>query len=228
MMKKLLFGLICLLFIILTIGWLSKVGVHYDEVFWINAARGGLTNDFIFKRFGHHAVMIMSYIGALKPTIFFYIFKFFGVSIFSIRLPNIFLWLSTLYLFWRTYSRTEKHKSITVLLMLVFNPALMFLSLTDFGPVLLDFFIRILIYILVFKFVTNKRGDILISVLLFLGIYNKLNFIWFVNALFGTIVVNDVALTNINKTAIKIKLLKLIRLFLLPYILFSFLFSSNP
>lgn len=219
------------IFFILVFQWFGTVGVHYDEVFWVNAAKGGLTNDFVLKRVFGIPVMLMPYIGALKPFLYFLIFKIFGVSMLTIRAPTFFLWILGIIIFiryWPYNKIKDDSKYNLIALMMVFNPTIMFLSITDFGPVVIDFVLRILIYKLVFFRIDQKNKiNYLISLFLVLGIFNKLNFVWFLNSLLALFLFR---LLFAEKKCYLTKLVEILKIFLLPYFVFFcifFIFNSR-
>ena len=76
-------------------------GLYYDEALFVNAASGGVTDLFIYKRLFGFPIMLMPYIGALKSWLYFPIFKFFGINFVTIRLPAVLLGALALGLTWR-------------------------------------------------------------------------------------------------------------------------------
>jgi len=69
-------------------------GPYYDKVLFVNAATGGTSHSFVSRCIFGVPVMLMSYIGALKAYLYFPLFKLFGVSAESIRLPVILISLT--------------------------------------------------------------------------------------------------------------------------------------
>lgn len=184
--KSNIIALLCIgIYIILSSYKLYLPGLHYDEVFYMNAALGPIDNNFVLFKIGNFPIMIMDYIGALKAWIYSPIFHLFGVSPFSIRFPNIFITALGL---WLTYRITKKVFSEKIALLSLFllcqDPSLIILTRLDFGPVVLSLLIRIISMSLFYKFVRSikLKDALLFFVFLAIGIFNKLDFIWFVTA----------------------------------------------
>ncbi len=180
-------------YIILAVIKIQNPGVHFDEAIHVNAALGGIDQTFIFRKIGNLPVLLMPYVGALKSYLTASIFYFFGVSPLTIRLPMILLAAFGILL---AYFTAKKYLGAIVALiatlLLALDPSFIALTRVDFGPVVIAFVARILALLLFWKFVQKARLKYLLALLLTLalGIYNKLDFIWFFNALVfaGTII----------------------------------------
>ena len=167
-------------------------GLYYDEVLFVNAATGGVSDSFIAKRIGGVPVMLMPYIGALKAYLYFPIFKIFGVSPASIRFPVICISLVSLMIAY-LISRLTFNKFASAMLVLIMAVDPVFISMTklDYGPIVLMIAFKLLALLFFFKLVTTLsiRYLFLLVVTCVFGLYDKLNFIWFVMALgFASIV----------------------------------------
>ena len=117
-------------------------GLYMDEVDFVNAAQGAPDNTMIHMRLGSVPLFIMAYLGALKAWIYAPIFRLFGVSALTIRLPVILIAAVTLLIFYR--AMREKlgavWAAIAIWIMAV-DPANLFPSRLDWGPtVLMHFF----------------------------------------------------------------------------------------
>ncbi len=87
-----LLTLFCLgIFVFISTFNIQTPGLYYDEALFVNAASGGVTDLFVYKRFAGIPTMLMPYIGALKSWLYFPIFTLFGIDIVTIRLPAILL-----------------------------------------------------------------------------------------------------------------------------------------
>jgi hypothetical protein len=165
---------------------LNFPAVHYDEALYVNAALGGIDQTtFMTKSFGPIPILLMPYIGALKSYLYYPIFGFFGVSPITMRLPMIFVTASALYLlhlFLRR--RLGDLLAICVLLITAFNASFVIFTRLDFGPVVLDFLLKIVALYLLVQFVQKQtiKPLLLFWAVIFLGVFNKLNFIWYMNA----------------------------------------------
>src|SRR6266581_1828643 len=76
-------------------------GLYYDEVAFVNAAQGAPDNTFIYMRLGPVPLLVFPFIGALKAWIYTPIFRLFGVSALTIRLPVILIAAVTLLIFYQ-------------------------------------------------------------------------------------------------------------------------------
>jgi hypothetical protein len=164
---------------------LHRPGLHYDEVFWVNAALGGLNDVFIHRRLFGVPVMLMEYIGALKAYLYFPIFKVFGVSVESIRLPAILLTLGAIALFVALVARQFGLKWAALLaILLATDPAIIFHARLDWGPIVIATLFKALTLYCFFTFIERPTTRHLwaIVALTVLGTFDKLNYIWFAGA----------------------------------------------
>ena len=162
-------------------------GLQYDEVLFVNAATGEPTNGlFVAKRILGVPVMLMGYIGALKAYLYYPIFQLFGVSPATIRWPVIGVSLVTL---WLTYgvARFSFPRMASALLTLVVavDPAFIYMSKLDYGPVALMLLLKLLALWFMLRAVSRGSSRDLwgVCAACALGMFDKLNFIWFVLAL---------------------------------------------
>ncbi len=166
--------------------YLALPGLSYDEVLFVNAAIGSPTDSFIAWRVLGVPVMLMSYIGALKAYLYLPIFGLFGVSPTTIRLPAIGLSVISILLVW-AIARTTFGRLTSALLVAVvaLDPAFIFMTKLDFGPVVLMLLLKLLSTWAFLKLVLTQR--VAYAWLLVgasgLGLFDKLNFIWFISSL---------------------------------------------
>ncbi len=181
-------------YILIAVTKINFPGPHYDELIHVNAALGGIDKEtFIFRSLGDWPVLLMPYVGALKSYITAPIFSLFGVSSLSVRLPMILITAAALLL---TYITTKKYfgrsLSLLVLFLLALDSSFIALTRVDFGPVVLGFVAKIAAIYFLSKFIKDQKVQHLIFMIvtLGLGIYHKLDFIWFFNALvFSTAII---------------------------------------
>lgn len=222
-----IFFISCVVYVFFASSDLRYPGLYYDETLFVNASLGGVNNDFIYQRFAGIPLFLMPYIGALKAYLYYPIFMLFGVTPESIRLPCIVVSLLTLTISFCLASIIfgKLFGSITSLF-LATDPAFIYLGRLDWGPVVLMTFLKILSLFLFFKLInTNKNSSrvllyyVLLCFTILLGLFDKLNFAWFVVAFFITsfLVYKDkiFSLYESNKRRNKIGLLVI-----------SFLFTS--
>ncbi|MEA5600739.1 glycosyltransferase family 39 protein [Nostoc sp. UHCC 0252] len=169
-------------------------GLYYDETLFVNGALGGLDNTFIHKRIWGIPVMLMPYIGALKAYFFYPIFHFLGVSPETIRIPVILISAITLILsFYLGKIIFNQWIASLISIVLATDPSFIYISRVDFGPIVFMIFFKILTLFIFFKIISYSytlpnpkfiNWYILLIIGLILGFWDKLNFIWFMSALF--------------------------------------------
>jgi hypothetical protein len=173
-------------FTILSTRHISLPGLYYDEVLFVNAATGGRSSSFVAMRIFGIPVMLMSYIGALKAYIYFPIFKIFGISPLTIRLPAIFISLISLLMVFTIARICFNNLASAILVSFVaVDPIFIFMTKLDFGPIVLAMLLKLLVLFFFLKMITTLSTRYLwpLTISCILGLYDKLNFIWFVIAL---------------------------------------------
>lgn len=176
-------------------------GVNNDQLMFVNTATLNPDNSFLWKSFKGVPIMIFPYIGALKSYLYMPIFYLFGVNIISIRLPQIIIICLSLFILYRSLTILFNKKiGIITILLLSLDPSLIIYSKTDQGPTVIEFFLKILTFYLMAKYLNLKKGYFLfaIFVTLALGIFNKLNFFWFVNSFLISFVIIYYKVINDN------------------------------
>jgi Dolichyl-phosphate-mannose-protein mannosyltransferase len=171
--------------------WIASPGLQYDEVLFVNAATGEPTNGlFVAKRILGLPVMLMGYIGALKAYLYYPVFQVFGVSPETVRWPVILVSLVTLALTYRVarFSFGPPVSAMVVLVMSV-DPTFMYLTKLDYGPVALMMVLKVtaLLFALAAVRTGSPRHFWGMAAACALGLFDKLNFIWFLLALVATL-----------------------------------------
>lgn len=164
---------------------LSSPGVNNDQLMFVNTATLHPNNPFLWKSWHGITVMVFPYIGALKSYLYMPIFYLFGVNIWSIRVPQIILISISWFILYKALMLAfNKKVALLTILFLSLDPSIIIYSKTDQGPTVLEFFLKILTVYLLYLFLISKRNIYYFSIypILALGIFNKLNFIWFANA----------------------------------------------
>ena len=173
------------IFIFLAAYRIELPGLYYDEVNFVNAALGAPDNTFIHMRLGTVPLLIMPYMGALKAWIYAPIFRLFAVSVLTIRLPVILIAAVTLLIFYLAVRRDlgAIWATIAVWIMAV-DPANLFLSRLDLGPIVLMHLFQAAILALWFSYRDKPElwKPALILICFGLGFFDKFNFIWLVSA----------------------------------------------
>jgi hypothetical protein len=156
-------------------------GLYYDELDFVNAALGAPDNTFIRLRLGPLPILIFPYMGALKAWGYAPIFRLFGVSALTIRLPAILLAALTLLILYRAMRDSVGHAwaAIAVWIMAV-DPANVFPSRLDWGCTVLMHLFQALILALWFSY--RKKPQLWKPIIIFacfgLGFFNYFDFVW--------------------------------------------------
>jgi len=128
----------------------------------------------------------MEYIGALKALLYAPIFKLFGMSPATVRLPVILVGLITLLV---TYALVQRifGRWVAVLTLLLFatDPTFIFANKLDWGPVSLLLLLEVSSLYFLWRWIEGDapHGLALAGFFLGLGLYNKVIFIWCITAL---------------------------------------------
>lgn len=172
-------------FVFLAAYRINLPGLYFDELIFVDAAQGNPDTAWIHMRLGSVPVFIIPYLGALKAWIYAPVFRLFGVSALTVRLPVILIGALTLLIFYWAIRRElgAVWAAIVVWIMAV-DPANIFLSRLDWGPTVLMHLFQAFILALWFSY-RNKRklwkiG--LVFVCFGLGFFDKFNFVWLVSA----------------------------------------------
>ncbi|MFO0704783.1 MAG: hypothetical protein U0517_02275 [Candidatus Andersenbacteria bacterium] len=169
-------------------------GIYASEITHAPAIFG-LPNAPALVKLGNFPVLVMAYYGAVKVYVGWLFFKVLGVSVLTIRLPWIVCaagGLVALYYGLRKY--TNRTIAAVTLLLLVLDPTFVSQTKLDSGPVALEFLIKASVlglWATLLKRAEPRRALRLllpIWLLLALGEYNKLNFLWFVNSFYAAAV----------------------------------------
>lgn len=172
-------------YFLLSIIKIEHPGVNNDQLMFVNTATFNPDNFFLWKSFHGIPTMVFPYIGALKSYLYIPVFHLFGVNIWSIRLPHIILISITWFLLYKTLNLAfNKKLALLALLFLCLDPSLIAYSKIDTGPTVLEFLLKTLAVFLLYLYLSTKRVIFFFTIypVLALGVFNKINFIWFVNA----------------------------------------------
>ncbi len=189
LLPGILVGLSLLLF--LTAGFLhiDLPGLYYDEVLFVNAALGGINDYFVHKRILGVPVMLMPYLGALKAFLYAPIFSVFEVSPASIRVPALIISAVTLLVSFALARHVLPLLGAVALVgLMATDPTFIFASKLDWGPIVLMMCLKMLALLFFWRLIETGMARFVwaLTLVLFLGVYDKLNFLWFVLALYGS------------------------------------------
>ncbi len=185
-------GLLAIRFALST-DMIGRPGLQYDETLFVNAATLRIPGDFINYSLHGIPVMVFPYIGALKSWLYAPLFSIFGTSAAVVRVPVVVLVCAGLVL---AYSgvRDLVNRPVAMLAFaaLCFDNSVFWLTRDDVGPSAIEFFLKCAALWCAGRFVLSRsrRWLAVLVIVLAVGVFNKLNFIWVVNAaLFVSVVV---------------------------------------
>jgi hypothetical protein len=173
------------IYFILSLVKIDALGVQYDEILFGNAARGIIDNSFIKYSIKGFPILLMSYLGALKAYLYYLIFKIFGVSVLSVRLPMVILSAISLWILFEGVKRYfDEMTALTALVIMVFDCSFINYTRFDVGPSAIEHFCKAMSLFFFIMLLKKDSFKFIIIVMFFMGIglFNKLNFIWFINA----------------------------------------------
>ncbi|MEZ5987631.1 MAG: glycosyltransferase family 39 protein [Planctomycetota bacterium] len=167
-------------------------GPQYDECLFVNAALGGVDDNFVAMRVFGVPVLVMPYIGALKAWLHAPVFALFGVTPLTLRLPMILVSAARVGLCWALLRRLAGPRPAAVgLVLLALDPSWTFAVRTDWGPTAIMGLCAALALVLYQRWLDSGRWTwlALLWLTLFAGMFDKLQFLWFVVALAVAVVV---------------------------------------
>jgi 4-amino-4-deoxy-L-arabinose transferase-like glycosyltransferase len=175
-------------FLLASSAGLSDPGLEYDELLFVNGALGAphAYHDFIYREAFGVPTMLMPYIGALKAWLYAPIFSVFGVSVDTIRLPAVLLGAVALLLaVVLIYRLLGVWAAVVVGVLLATDPVYSAIARTDWGPIVLSALLRMTALLCYFALLRRKslRYLWLLVLTLSLGLFNKLDYVWFIVAL---------------------------------------------
>jgi len=183
-------GVAIAVYLLLSFAGLSSLGLAYDETAFVNGALGGITDDLIYMRIFGIPVMTFVYDGALKAWLYYPIFKIFGVSLYTLRIPGIFISLCTI-LIWFRNSRflfPGTLYSLVLLFLMATDPAFINHSKFEYNIFVLQSLLVAASFFFYWRYMENSspRNLALFYLILIVGVFNKLNFLWLVGSLITT------------------------------------------
>lgn len=166
---------------------INRPGLQYDESLFVNAATLRIPGMFIAHSIGGIPLMVFPYIGALKSWLYAPVFSLFGTSPTSIRLPVVLIAsLALVLVYVAVRDLVNRPVAMLAFAALCFDNSIFWLTRDDVGPNALELFFKCAALACVARFVRgggrSTRWVVLLLGALALGLFNKLNFIWTVNA----------------------------------------------
>lgn len=164
---------------------ISRPGLQADETLFVNAATLRIPGEFVQYSIHGIPILLSPYIGALKSWIYAPIFTLFGNSALTIRLPVVVITTAGLpLLYMAVRDLVSRPVALLAVAVLSFDNSLFWLTRDDVGPNAIEFFLMCAALFCCARLVRDRRQRWiwLLLVALALGVFNKLNFIWTVNA----------------------------------------------
>lgn len=186
--KVLPLGLAMLIYTVFASFKLSTIPLGYDEALFCNAALGIDPDLFLFVKCKGFPILLMDYIGALKAWIYMPIFKLFGVSVWTIRFPMVMLTLVSLWLIHKILTELwNPYIAAFTVLYLSLDVSFLYYTKIDTGPNAIELLLKLCIIYQFLQFIKTNNFKNLAWIITFslLGLFNKLNFIWFINAFYA-------------------------------------------
>lgn len=168
---------LCLLFLFTAAHRIETPGIQADEALFSMGNFYPQGVAYGMKAFGYTIpLMQMSYLGSFKAWVYAPIFKTFGVSPATIRLPMVLLGAVTLYLLYLFLSSTVSPAAgLMALALLALEPTFLWTTRCDWGPVAIEHFL-----IVSAVFAVYRRKFPLAAFLIGLACWNKLTALWIV------------------------------------------------
>ncbi len=170
-------------FLFLACSCITVIGLNYDETMFVNAALGGINDDVIFKRLFGIPVMVLPDQGALKSYLYYPIFKIFGVTTLSIRVPAILISAFALFIWFKIGKKLleNNYYALILLALMATDPTFIIFTKADTSPFVLQTFFMALTVFFYLRF--NEDNSIkflaLSCLTIIAGLLNKISFLWF-------------------------------------------------
>jgi hypothetical protein len=160
-------------------------GLEFDEIIFVAPAQGDPDPSLFGIYLGSVPLLIFPYMGALKSWIYAPVFRLFGVSALTIRLPIILIAAVTLLIFYSAMrGKLGAVWAAVAVWIMAIDPANIFPNKLDYGPTALTHLFQAAILALWFCYRDKpklwKVG--LITICCVLGFFDRFNFIWLVAA----------------------------------------------
>ena len=171
--------------LLLSLHDISLPGLQQDETLFVNAATVRLPNLYIVHQAFGVPLMVFPYIGALKSWIYTPVFDVFGTSPLTIRAPAVVVASGALLLLYPGLRRLAGTPvAVLTIVLLASDNSIFWLTRDDIGPSAIELFCKCAAIFAVSRWALTDRKRWLVCLLaaLALGVFNKLNFIWTVNA----------------------------------------------
>jgi 4-amino-4-deoxy-L-arabinose transferase-like glycosyltransferase len=131
--------LFCAIFVLIGAAWIDKPGIQTDEALFAEAIYPPFDKQFMVRILGRdHQLMVMSYVGALKPRLWALIFRVWAPSAASVRIPALLLGALSIWWVYRLLSLTlGSRAALAGAALLATDPIYLLYSRIDHGPVVI-------------------------------------------------------------------------------------------
>jgi hypothetical protein len=176
----------CSLFILLAILLIPYAGIQADEALFSAPLFPHITDDLRLPLLPHHVpLMVMTYVGSLKTLLYWPIFRIFGASAWTLRVPVVLLGAISIFFFFHL-ARVSGGARATVIgaFLLATDPVFLLTNTFDWGPVALEHVFLVTGCWFVYRFGSHKGEDARIWDLAAgflcwgLALWNKAIFVW--------------------------------------------------
>lgn len=178
--RLLVLALCCLYFMLGTI-LIPQAGIQNDEALFANPIYQNLY-EFRIRAFHQNIpIMLISYIGTLKSGVYWLLFHLSAPSVWTVRLPMLFLGSITIFLFYCLVKRISTSFTAAIAAILLATDQTFLLTNTfDWGPVAIEHVLLVTACLLFVKFSESGRCLHLGAAfaMLGLGVWNKAIFLW--------------------------------------------------
>jgi hypothetical protein len=164
---------------------IGRPGLQMDETLFVNASTLRIPNLFLLHSLGGVPLMVFPYIGALKSWLYDPLFALFGTSPAVIRTPVVVIAsVGLLLTYFAVRDLANRPVALLAFTTLCFDSSVFWLTRDDVGPSSIEFALKCaaLFFAARFARAPRLRWLVLLLVALGLGVFNKLNFIWVVDA----------------------------------------------
>ena len=128
------------LFILLSTLYIAYAGIQADEALFSAPLFPRISNDLPLPSLPHHLpLMVMTYIGSLKTLLYWPVFRIFGVSAWTLRLPVVLAGAITIFFFFQLARVSAGARAAAIgAFLLATDPVFLLTNTFDWGPVALE------------------------------------------------------------------------------------------
>lgn len=177
----------CGLFLLLAILVIPYAGIQADEALFTAPLFPHVSNHLRLPLLPHHVpLMVMTYIGSLKTLLYWPIFRIFGASPWTLRLPVVFLGVITIFFFFHLARASGgAHAAAMGVFLLATDPVFLLTDTFDWGPVALEHVFLVTGCWFLYRFESDARIRNLAAGFFCWGLalWNKAIFIWALSGL---------------------------------------------